>query len=62
MSAWTAIVIPIFIIAKCSLDIVGMEYASKYQCMTDHQFIVLLMISVFFSSSVDLRNFFKSRN
>lgn len=62
MTAWTAIVIPVFIAAKCALDFIGLEYSPKHQCMTDQQFTIFLMVMIFFSASIDIKNFFKSRS
>jgi len=57
MSAWTAIIIPAFIIAKCSLDFIGLEFSPKHQCSTDQQFFAIAIVFIAFGLIVDITNF-----
>jgi len=61
MTAWTAIVIPLFMIAKCSLDFIGMEYGSKYQAWTDSSFGGVATCMILMSLGVDMLNLWRRR-
>jgi len=56
MTAWTALVGILLVIAKCALDMIGLEYQAKYQCLTDGQFNTIAWIAIVFAGSIDLCN------
>jgi len=60
MTVWTAIVAPICLMAKCALDFMGLEYGSRYQAVTDDQFLFGCVVFCGCAVIADLVNF--SRN
>lgn len=60
-TAWTAIVVPMCIIAKCAIDFIGMEYGSDHQCVDDVSFFIVQCGVTAFAVMVDTRNWFGSR-
>jgi len=57
MTAWTAIVVLIWTIGKCSLDMVGMEYGADAQHFTDQQFVTAGVWFTITALTVDVCNF-----
>ena len=58
MTAWTAIVVSVLIIGRCSLHMVGLEYGSELQPMSDDQFGTISTLAVVFALLVDIVNGF----
>lgn len=56
MTAWFAIVMPICLMAKCAIDLMGLEYGSKYQPITDEQFVFCCIFWCGLSLLVDFAN------
>ncbi|KKN99047.1 hypothetical protein LCGC14_0142920 [marine sediment metagenome] len=56
MTAWTAIVIPLLVVAKCSMDIVGLEYGDKLQMMSDDRFSIMASIVLGIAITIDSIN------
>jgi len=56
MTAWTAIVVPLFFIAKCSSDFLVLEYGSKFQVGDDQSFFTMALLYCSISLIIDLGN------
>lgn len=57
MTAWTALIVLLGVCAKCALDMIGLEYQSHNQAITDDQFSWIISFCVFAGMIVDSRNF-----
>jgi len=56
MTAWCAIVVPLFIIAKCSINFLVLEYGSKFQVMTDDHFTYCFALLIVIAVIIDALN------
>lgn len=61
MSMWTGLMAMSIIVAKSCMDVVGLEYNSKYQVLTDWQFTYVAIFMFSFAMIVDFGNWLKSR-
>jgi hypothetical protein len=61
MTAWTAVVVPLMIVAKCAVDFIGMEYGSQHQPLTDNDFLYASIFVSSFASIVDTVNFWRKK-
>jgi len=61
MTAWTAVIVLVGISTKCVLDMIGLEYQSHNQAITDDQFSRIMSFCVFAGMIVDSCNFARRR-
>ncbi len=60
MTAWTAMFIPTWILAKCGVDFIVLEYGSKFQFISDNNLSFLYIAICGFALFVDIVNFCKT--
>ena len=60
MTAWTAMVIPMWILAKCGIDFIVLEYGNKFQLISDDNFWFLYIPIVGFAFFVDIVNCYRT--
>jgi len=56
MSAWSPLIMLMAICAKCAIDLIGLEYSSRNQCLTDTQFFYIMIFCIAFALSIDVLN------
>lgn len=59
MSAWITIVLPICFLTKCGIDFLVLEYGSKFQFISDDQFLNVCILIFGYALFVDAFNFLK---
>jgi len=61
MTFWTGLMTMAIIVAKSCMDVVGLEYNSKYQVLTDWQFTYVAAFMFSLAMIVDFGNWLKAR-
>lgn len=56
MTAWLALVIPLSVTAKCSVDFIVLEYGSKFRLISDSSFTSLCLLLCLYALLVDFFN------
>lgn len=56
MTAWTVLIILMCVMTQCSLDLIGLEYGSDSQFLTDIQFRFVALGCIFMAFCVDMVN------
>lgn len=57
MTAWTAVVVAMCLLAKCGVDFIALEYGGEFQFISDDSLIGACAIMCMYALFVDAINF-----
>lgn len=60
MTCWTGTILMLGVIARCSLDFIGLEYGSENQYLTDNSLMYIIAIMSIVALITDIMNSLRS--